>query len=64
MTINRGLGSGGPAPQVAEVVDLEQTAAAHARVEARAPGRTVAGVASDLVPAECQLWLTVTETLG
>jgi hypothetical protein len=39
--INRRLGGSGLAPQVAEVVDLEQTAAAHARVEVRAPGRTV-----------------------
>jgi len=40
-TINRHLSGGGLPPRVAEVFDLEQTAAAHARVEARASGRTV-----------------------
>ena len=39
--INRRLSGGGLPPRIAEVFDLEQTAAAHARVEARAPGRTV-----------------------
>jgi NADPH:quinone reductase-like Zn-dependent oxidoreductase len=41
VAINRRLSGAGLAPEVAEVVGLEQTAAAHARVEARAPGRTV-----------------------
>jgi hypothetical protein len=40
-TINRHLSGGSLPPRVAEVFDLEQTAAAHARVEARAPGRSV-----------------------
>jgi NADPH:quinone reductase-like Zn-dependent oxidoreductase len=39
--INRRLSGAGLAPRVAEVFDLEHTAAAHTRVEARAPGRTV-----------------------
>ena len=39
--INRRLGGGGLPPRIAEVFDLEHTAAAHTRVEARAPGRTV-----------------------
>jgi NADPH:quinone reductase-like Zn-dependent oxidoreductase len=39
--INRRLSNGGLPPRVAEVVDFEHTAAAHTRVEARTPGRTV-----------------------
>src|SRR5215472_14329925 len=39
--INRRLSGGGLPPRIAEVFDLEHTAAAHTRVEARAPGRTV-----------------------